>query len=127
MVEVFEISGIRAQECGEKFGFVVNSACRVFVMQENGDIGAGVLMLDGGVVWIKQVVTNSPFAYYDLLARTLLAVVRNMTGMMVRVKKAYENIIKAIDHTCFLQFGFVDCGEYLEILSDDINFCCNQP
>lgn len=129
MIEVYEINGLRAIDCAKMFGVELNAAERVFVMHEDGDIGAGVLQLDKGVVIIKHIITDKPFLYFDLLVRSMLAAVRDMRGIKIRIKmdsvKAGQIGINPEKDGYFLKFGFTKQGDFLEVLSSDINLSGN--
>lgn len=122
--------------CAEKFGVELNGFQRVFIMREDddsgnkNDIGAGVLELDRGTVFIKHIITDKPFLYFDLLTRSLLAEALDMPNIYIKIKKdTVRQAEVSAGNGYFLRFGFKENGENLEVLSNDIDLsgsCCNK-
>ena len=99
----------------KELGGSLNSDQRAVIMDEDGKyIGYSVLALDKGVVDIKEVkVTDRPFPYFDLLARSTLNLI-NLFVLPIKVR------VKANEY--YKPFGFVQEGEYMYIMSDKIVF-----
>jgi len=114
MTEIFEITDREhIDRLTQEFKLDVSPLDRAFVMQENGDIGLGVLGLEKGAVIVKDVYVKHgfPFEYYDLLARALLGIIRDFSPIKVRIKGYKEY---------FERFGFVKAGGEMEAMSDRI-------
>lgn len=87
---------------------------RVFVLDENGPIAAGVLGLERGKVIVKGVYGEIDSQYRDLMNRALLNACSLMNPITVRVKS---------EDSYWRMFGFKEtCDGGMEIMNTDIKF-----
>lgn len=95
------------------FGAPATEADRVFVFDENGPKGVGILGLRRGVVIIKGVYGELDAAYRDVMTRALLNVCTYMNPIRVRV-----------DTVCdyYKIFGFTEADGGMEVMNTDIKF-----
>jgi len=102
MVKIFELKQEEEKRNAAALFFIdIPEYSRMFVMRDsdgndsnNSNIGFGVLELDGAEVLIKYVCVpddSKPFVYFDLMARSLLNIVRDMFGLRVIIKTAEVN------------------------------------
>lgn len=96
-----------------RLGGTAQEGDRIFVLDEDGPIGAGVLGLCGGKVIVKGVYGALSPAYRDVLLRSLLHVCRCMQPITVRVEGTDET---------FTPFGFAEKDGGMEAMNTEIRF-----
>jgi len=136
MIRVYELKTEEDKKKAKaKFSVLILEFCRVFLMQDidaNQDIGIGVLQLDGAEVYIKYICVpddDKPFEYFDLLARSLLNVLRDMFGLRILLDSSQVNAHCKKDgcpaknkNDYWRQFGFKEYADgVLSVISHEID------
>lgn len=88
---------------------------RAFVMRESDEIiGFAVISLVKTYVLIKDIKVKDglPFGYYDLLTRSVLAVLRDFDPITVKINKT---------DAYYKGFGFTQSDDGMEVITTDIN------
>ena len=97
----------------ERFGAPATELDRVFVFDEDGPKGVGVLGLRHGVVIIKGVYGELDAAYRDVMTRSLLNVCTYMNPIKVRVDEIADY---------YKIFGFIESDGGMEVMNTAIKF-----
>ena len=120
MIKISEVTAEqRLCELAQRFAVPYFRGDRGFVMTEEGDIGFAVIGLERTEVRIRGIAAPAqPFAYYDLLTRAVLNVLRDFNPIKIVIDKQSEY---------FASFGFKREGENMAMISTDIQLngnCC---
>lgn len=118
MIEVYEIDYERAKESAKNFGTIANIGDRFFIMEEKGEIGFATVGLCGKDVIIKEVITDKPFAYFDLLTRTVLNALKNLPNS---VNVFVSQKVIELKPEYFFRFGFRKTDDCLVVNNIDID------
>ncbi len=119
MVEVYEIDFERARESAKNFKTTANSSHRFFIMEEeDSEVGFAAVGLEGKDVVVKEIITNKPFAYFDLLTRTALNVLKNLPSPIDIV---IDNSIIDKQPQYFFRFGFKQINNRVVAKNIDID------
>lgn len=112
MIEVYEIFGERIKQAGNKFGMEFESTQRVFIMEEDGEIGVASLALCKGEIEIRHIITTKTPDYFDFLARSILGILRDFAPINIRINRIDEH---------FRRFGFVEKEGYMTAKNTELD------
>lgn len=119
MIRIREVTeGQNLAALARRFALPYFTGDRGFVMTEDGPIGFAVIGLERAEVHIRGIAAPElPFAYYDLLTRALLNVLRDFSPIKIVVGE---------NNDYFARFGFRSEGEKMTVVSTDIQLkgCC---
>ena len=117
MISIKEITdnGIKTEKA-RGFGAEVTEFHRCFLATENGlDAAFGAMTYAGGVCVDVLKVKSGGDPVFDLMARAMMHVLRDMKNITVYTR---------IEHFSFAALGFKKNGDRYEVKTDDLNFLC---